>query len=45
MKADGVGILFNSQEFIIEGSLMVVPGRVLYADVRWRGVSIRLINV
>lgn len=45
VKAYWVGILFNSQEFIIERSLMVVPGRVLYADVRWRGVSIRLINV
>jgi len=45
VKADGVGILFNSQEFHIEGSAMVVPGRVLYVDVRWRGVRVRFINV
>lgn len=45
VKADGVGILFYSGEFVIESANVIIPGRVIVADVRWRGVAFRFINV
>ncbi len=45
VKADGVGILFYSWEFIIESANVMIPGRVLVVDARWRGVALRFVNV
>lgn len=45
VKADGVGILFNSWDFEIESVVKGYPGRVMRVDARWRGVNLRFINV
>lgn len=45
VRADGVGILFYSGEFVIESTNVIRPGRVIVADVRWRGVAFRFVNV
>ncbi len=45
VRADGVGILFYSWEFIIESANVMIPGRVLVVDARWRGVALRFVNV
>lgn len=44
-RADGVGILFYSWEFLVEATNIIFPGRVIVADVRWRGVAFRFVNV
>lgn len=45
VKADGVGIIFFSWELMVEASGVIVPGRVIFVDARWRGVALRFINV
>lgn len=45
MRADGVGILFFSWEVTFETSGVIVPGRVIFVDARWRGVAFRFINI
>lgn len=45
VKADGVGILFYSWDFVIEYAIVIIPGRVVVVDVRWRGISFRFVNV
>lgn len=45
MRADGVGILFFSWEVTFETSGVIVPGRVIFVDARWRGVDFRFINI
>lgn len=45
VNADGVGILFYSWDFVIESAIVIIPGRVVVVDVRWRGISFRFVNV
>lgn len=45
VKADGVGILFYSWDFQLEILSVLIPGRILVVDARWRGVAFRFINV
>lgn len=45
IRADGVGILFYSWDFIIESANVMIPGRVIVVDARWRGVAFRFVNV
>lgn len=45
VRADGVGILFFSWEMMVETSGVIVPGRVIFVDAKWRGVALRFINV
>ncbi len=37
VRADGVGILFYSWEFVIESTNVIIPGWVVVVDARWRG--------
>lgn len=41
----GWGFFFFSWEVIIEASGVIIPGRVVFVDARWRGVAVRFINV
>lgn len=34
VRADGVGILFFSWEFVIESANVIIPGRIVVVDVR-----------
>lgn len=40
----GWGFCFT-WEFVIESTNVIRPGRVIVADVRWRGVAFRFVNV
>ncbi len=45
VNADGVGILFYSWDFVIESAIVIIPGRVMVVDVKWRGIAFRFVNV
>ncbi|GAA6085326.1 uncharacterized protein LOC121397172, partial [Tachysurus ichikawai] len=44
-RGDGVGVLFNSFDWVIEATVSVVPGRVLCVDGMGRGLRFRAIAV
>lgn len=37
--------MFYSGEFMIETTNVIMPGRVIMADVRWRGMAFQFVNV
>jgi len=43
--SSGVGILFWDKEIEVTNSFIVFPGRVIGADVKWRGGEYRLPSV